>query len=170
MPGRFINARAAPPVHWRFGSSSLAEDKALNLDAALLRSNDNADEGQGQQLLDRHFPGASARLIRPPFPYRASARAHGATLPCRRGWPGNRRDKVGTLFLPVGKPQVVRQAVETAWISASIKRAFIEFLVPAESSSSLFSPRTALTISRPQNREPNAPNLRGIRTRSCGRG
>ena len=30
------------------GPARLSEDKALNLDAALLRSNDNADEGQGQ--------------------------------------------------------------------------------------------------------------------------
>src|SRR5262249_17734017 len=54
------------------------------------------------------------------------------------------------------EPTVVRQAVKTAWISASVRRTFIELLVPAGSSSSFLwiciagrHPRLSLSQSRP---------------------
>ena len=40
-------------------------------------------------------------------------------------------------YLYLWELTAVRQAVETAWISASVRRTFIELLVPAGSSSSL---------------------------------
>jgi hypothetical protein len=46
---------------------------------------------------------------------------------CERNAP----ESVGTLFLSVGtlEPTVVRQAIDAAWISASVRRIFIELLV-----------------------------------------
>jgi hypothetical protein len=49
-------------------------------------------------------------------------------------------------YLYLWEITAVRQAVETAWISASVRRTFIELLVPAGSSSSLGQARIERTF------------------------
>jgi hypothetical protein len=57
---------------------------------------------------------------------------------CERNAP----ESVGTLSFPfLWELTAVRQAVETAWISASVRRTFIELLVPAGSSSAAAAKR-----------------------------
>jgi hypothetical protein len=66
-----------------------------------------------------------------------SGRIHQNRLKMNRKIVNGMRPNLLAHYLYLWELTAVRQAVETAWISTSVRRTFIELLVPAGSSSSL---------------------------------